>query len=137
MLLVCYVSLLTVFLVPFLGCSASYEQDPNNHFHNVKFSQATKEIDAKTALNLVWKLPQVQRKAKEIERLSKGSIRVAAAIDSYPTSEQPYYTIKVFENHLKYVHTIYWFRVLTPSGTIQVLDILQNEYVSLDRWKPN
>ncbi|RUR80185.1 hypothetical protein PCC6912_30450 [Chlorogloeopsis fritschii PCC 6912] len=100
-------------------------------------SQPTQVIDEKTALNLVWKLPQVQRKAKTIERLSKGAIRVAAAVDRHPTLEEPYYTVQVFENHVEYTDTIYWFRVLSPSGDIQVLDILQGEYVSLEKWKPN
>ncbi|MFQ4145883.1 hypothetical protein [Chlorogloeopsis sp. ULAP02] len=133
---------------PFMAISlmglVNYSAIAQTHNHQVPrvlssstISQAPKEIDEKTALNLVWKLPQVQSKAKTIERLSKGTIRVAAAIGSYPTPEEPYYTIQVFENHIDYTDTIYWFRVLSPSGDIQVLDILQGEYVSPEKWKPN
>ncbi len=103
----------------------------------VKVSQATNIIDEKTAFNLVWKLPIVQRKAREIEKLSKGTIRVAAVIESSPTTEASYYTIRVVENHVKHVDTIFWFRVLTPSGNIEVLDLVENQYITLDKWKPN
>ncbi|RAM49170.1 MAG: hypothetical protein C6Y22_22645 [Hapalosiphonaceae cyanobacterium JJU2] len=103
----------------------------------VKITQGTQTLDEKTALNLVWKLPQVQRKAREIEKLSQGKIRVAAKIDSSPTPEAPYYTVQIYENHIDYIDTIYWFRVLNPSGDIQVLDIIQNDYVSLEAWKQN
>lgn len=127
-----------------LTCHSTIAQSHSKHFQirqklpqTIKISQTTQGIDEKTALNLVWKLPQVQRKAREIERLSKGKIRVAAMVDSSPTPEAPYYTVQVYENHVDYIDTIYWFRVLSSSGDIQVLDIIQNEYVSLQKWKPN
>lgn len=101
----------------------------------VKVSQNTQQLDEKTALNSVWKLPEVQRKAREIERLSKGAIRVDAIVDASPTIDEPYYTIRVFEDEPDHNTTIYWFRVLSPSGTIQVLDILENKFISLEEWK--
>lgn len=103
----------------------------------VQVAQATNAIDEKAAFELVWKLPIVQRKAREIQRLSKGTIRVTAVLDSSPTQEQPYYIIRVVENHVKHTDTIYWFRVLHPSGTIEVLDLVENQFISLDKWKPN
>ncbi|WP_225896427.1 hypothetical protein [Amazonocrinis nigriterrae] len=108
-----------------------------NNYTTANVVQDSKEIDEKTALNLVWKLRQVQRKAKEIERLSKGSIRVGAMVNGSPTPDEPYYTVQVFEKHPNENVTIYWFRVLNPSGSIQALDLLKNEYVSLDKWKPD
>lgn len=104
-------------------------------FTTANLAQANREINEKTALNLVWKLPEVQRKAKEIERLSKGSIRVAAIVDASPTLDEPYYTVRVFEDEPDHNTTIYWFRVLSPSGKIQVLDILENKYITLEEWK--
>lgn len=121
-------------------------QSPRNYaLMGIKYSQISTDqvspspsvIDEKAAFNLVWKLPQVKRKAREIERLSKGKIRVAAIIDSPPTPETPYYTIRVVENHVDHVDTIYLFRVLNPSGVIQVYDILKDEYIALQEWKPN
>jgi hypothetical protein len=103
----------------------------------VQVAQATKAIDEKTAFNLVWQLPIVQRKAREIQRLSRGTIRVTAVLDSSPTDEQPYYIIRVVENHVKHVDTIYWFRVLHPSGNIEVLDLVENQFIPLNQWKPN
>jgi hypothetical protein len=100
--------------------------------------QTSKILDEKTALDSVWKLRQVQRKAREIERLSKGSIRLAAAVDSSPTEDAPYYLVRVFENHRdKSTHTIYWFRVLSPSGAIEALDLIKNEYIPLNKWNPD
>jgi hypothetical protein len=102
----------------------------------VKVAQTTKEIDEKTALSLVWKLPLVQRKAKEIERLSKRTIKVAAIVDSYPSPNEPYYTIRIFEDDPNnHNYTIYWFRVFSSSGVIEALDIIENKYVSLDEWR--
>jgi hypothetical protein len=103
----------------------------------IKLAQSPSVIDEKAAVNLVWKLPQVKRKAKEIEQLSKGTIRVAALIDSSPTPEAPYYTIRVVENHVDHVDIIYLFQVLNPSGVVKVYDILKDEYISLEAWKPN
>ncbi|MBH8573689.1 hypothetical protein I8752_11795 [Nostocaceae cyanobacterium CENA369] len=98
-------------------------------------AQANREINEKKALDLVWKLPEVQRKAREIQRLSKGSIRVAAIVDGSPTPNEPYYSVRVFEDQPDHNTTIYWFRVLNPSGKIQVLDILENKYITLEAWK--
>ncbi|MEA5618317.1 hypothetical protein VB711_10780 [Cronbergia sp. UHCC 0137] len=104
----------------------------------VNVSQTTYSIDEKKALDLVWKLPQVKRKAREIERLSRGSIRVAAAVDSLPTSEEPYYVVRVLENHPdKSTSTVYWFRVLSSNGAIEALDWVNNKYISLEKWNPD
>ncbi|MBE9038697.1 hypothetical protein [aff. Roholtiella sp. LEGE 12411] len=103
----------------------------------VRVSQATQELNEKTALSLVWKLPQVQRKAREIERLSKRTIRVAAIVDGYPTPNEPYYKVQVFEKHPDENVTIYWFRVLKTNGVIEVLDLVNNQYISLEKWKPD
>ncbi|MCC5638910.1 hypothetical protein LC593_24385 [Nostoc sp. CHAB 5844] len=101
----------------------------------VKIAEVASEVDEKTALNLVWKLPQVQRKAREIERLSKGSIKVGAVVDGSPTPNEPYYTIRIFENQPDHDSTIYWFRVFSTSGVIEVLDVIENKYISLDEWR--
>jgi hypothetical protein len=96
------------------------------------------KVDEKTAFNSVWNLPQVQRKAREIERLSQGSIKVAATIDSYPTAQQPFYVVKVFENHPdKTTSPVYWFRVSSSTGVIEPLDLLQNQYIALEDWNPD
>ncbi|HIK05625.1 MAG TPA: hypothetical protein IGS40_13080 [Trichormus sp. M33_DOE_039] len=102
----------------------------------VNIAQTTREIDEKTALNLVWKLPLVQRKAKEIEQLSKRTIKVSAIVDSVPSLNEPYYTVRVFEDDANnYNYTIYWFRVFNDTGVIEALDVVENKYVSLDEWR--
>jgi len=97
-----------------------------------------KMLGEKTALDSVWKLAQVQHKAREIEQLTHGSIQVTALVDSTPTVNQPYYIIRVYENHPdKSTNPIYWFRVLNPSGGIEALDLVDNKYIPLDKWNPD
>jgi hypothetical protein len=103
-----------------------------------KTNKATKTIDATKAFNLVWNLPQVQRKAREIETLSKGSILVAAVVESFPTDNAPFYVVRVFENHPdKTTNPVYWFRVSSSSGVIEPLDLVENEYIAMKTWKPD
>ncbi len=98
--------------------------------------QTNQAIDEKSALNLVWQFPAVQRKVREITTRANGKVRVTAIVDSKPTAEAPYYTVRIAENHADYIRTIYWFRVLVPSGKIQVLDIIRDEYVPIEKWQP-
>jgi hypothetical protein len=92
-------------------------------------------IDEKTAFNLVWQLPQVQRKARIIEQLSKGTIKVSAIVDGYPTVDDPYYKVRVYEDEPDHNTTIYWFRVLNTGKVIEVLDVIDNRYISLEEWR--
>lgn len=100
-----------------------------------KVSQTSNIIDEETAFNLVWQLPQVQRKARVIQQLSKGTIKVSAIVDGYPTPDNPYYTVRVFEDEPDHNSTIYWFRVLNTGDVIEVLDVIENRYISLEEWK--
>jgi hypothetical protein len=105
---------------------------------SAKTDKANKTLDEKKAFNLVWNLPQVQSKAREIEGLSRGSIRIAAVIDSSPTPSAPFYVVRVFENHSdKTTNPVYWFRVFSSSGVIEPLDLVQNEYIALEKWNPD
>jgi hypothetical protein len=95
-------------------------------------------LDDKKALDLVQNIPQVRRKGREIQRLSRGTIRLSSVLDSSPTAEAPYYIVKVVENHSdKSTSTIYWFRVLSPSGVIEALDLIQNQFIPLEKWNPD
>ncbi|TAE61252.1 MAG: hypothetical protein EAZ76_13375 [Nostocales cyanobacterium] len=96
------------------------------------------KIDKQTAFNSVWNLPQVQRKAKEIENLSKGAIGVSATVDSYPSADKPFYIVKVFEKHPDQTTSpVYWFRVSSYSGVIQPLDLVENQYIDIEKWNPD
>jgi hypothetical protein len=134
-----------------MGCQLAFSQNPQRDFIQqslesqslpelntakiVEVAEVTRELDEKTALNLVWKLPQVQRKAREIQRLSKGAIKVGAVVYGSPTPDEPYYKIRIFENQPDHDSTIYWFRVSSTSGVIEVLDVIENKYISLDEWQ--
>jgi hypothetical protein len=109
-------------------------QDLNKPVHPVNIAQTTNKVDEAKAFNLVWNLPQVQRKARTIHRLSKGAIKVAAIVDALPTSDDPYYTVRVYENQPDHNSTIYWFRV-SNTGVIEALDVIENKYISLKEWQ--
>jgi hypothetical protein len=109
-----------------------------DHTNSRPGSKSTPILDDKKALDLIQNLPQVQRKAREIQKLSRGTILVSSMVDSSPTADAPYYVVRVFENHSdKSTSTMYWFRVLSPSGVIEALDLIQNKYISLDKWNPD
>jgi len=101
--------------------------------NTVNVSQTTKEINEKTAYSLVWNLPQVQRKARTIQRLSRGAIKVDAIVDGLPTPDDPYYKVRVYEDQPDHNTTIYWFRV-SKTGVIEALDVIENQYISLEAW---
>ncbi|WP_254449477.1 hypothetical protein [Anabaena sp. UHCC 0253] len=133
-----YQPLMASFIVMLVGHS-TIDQNFNNPPEQVLIvSNSTTILDEKKALDLVWSLPKVQRKAREIQRLSRGSIRVSSRIDSYPTADEPYYVVSVIENHSDQTTSpIYWFRVSNPSGVVEALDLVQNQYISLDKWNPD
>ncbi|MBD2451520.1 hypothetical protein H6G76_31270 [Nostoc sp. FACHB-152] len=139
------------FLLLDFECQLAFSQSPNNDHRTkliksqstfkvntaniIEVAEVTRELDEKTARDLVWQLPEVQRKAREIERLSKGAIKVGAVVDVSPTPNEPYYTIRIFEDQPEYDSTIYWFRVSRTSRMIEVLDLIENQYISLEEWK--
>jgi hypothetical protein len=148
-----YYHLIAVFAVGLLGGWAINHIYNHLYYHSLGYSSSVKEsshqgtvngvysttkITEKQAFNAVWNLPQVQRKAKEIEELSQGNIKVAAVIDSLPTTNKPFYIVKVFENHPdKTTSPVYWFRVSNSSGVIEPLDLVENQYISLQEWNPD
>lgn len=95
----------------------------------------TSRNGSERALDAVWRLPEVQGKAREIRRLSNGSVSVKLAVESTPTRNEPFYTIRVFEDRRDRIVTLYWFQVASPGGTITVQDELTGEYISLSEWR--
>lgn len=145
-----YYHLIASFVIGLVGGYAIHNFYPTHHYQSlvdspslaqakkvntVKLAAPTINIDKQKAFNSVLNLAQVQRKAKEIEHLSQGSIRVAAVIESLPTAKAPFYIVRVFENHPdKTTSPVYWFRVSSSSGRIEPLDLVQNKYIALEKW---
>ncbi|WP_242031025.1 hypothetical protein [Anabaena sp. FACHB-1237] len=124
-------------IVIFVGHSTIDSSFTNETQKTLALSQNTNNIDAKKALELVWSIPQIRKKAREIEKLSQGTIRVSIAVDSSPSAEQPYYVIKTLENHAdNSTIPIYWLRVF-HSGKIEALDIVNNQYIPVEKWHPD
>ncbi|WP_246605567.1 hypothetical protein [Sphaerospermopsis torques-reginae] len=150
-----YYHLIAVFITGLIGGWTINNLDHNYHYQSLLDSPALEsaklktpavvkvpafmiKIDKQTAFNSVWNLPQVQRKAKEIESLSQGSIRVSALVESSPTTDRPFYIVRVFENHPdKTTSPVYWFKVSSFSGVIEPLDLVENEYIALEKWNPD
>ncbi|QNP29395.1 hypothetical protein [Cylindrospermopsis curvispora] len=105
---------------------------------SIKVVRPIVKINKQKAVKSVWNLPQVQRKAKEIKTLSQGAIDVGVVVSSYPKTNQPFYTIKVLENHPDSTTSpVYWFRVSSSNGAIQPLDLVSNKYTTLANWNPD
>lgn len=132
-----YYPIMAALIVIFVGHSTIDPSFINETQKTLALSQNTTKIDGKKALELVWAIPQIQKKAREIERLSKGTIKVSLMVDSYPNYEQPYYLIKTIENHTDNTTIpIYWLRVFN-SGKIEALDIVNNQYIPVEKWHPD
>lgn len=56
-------------------------------------------------------------------------------VESEPTANEPYYTIRVFEDRQDRIATLYWFRVASPSGVITVQNEVTGDYISLEQWR--
>ena len=109
-----------------------------NRPSSIKVARPVVKINKQKAVKSVWNLRQVQRKAKEIKTLSQGTINVGVVVSSYPKISQPFYTVKVLENHPDSTTSpVYWFRVSSSNGTIQPLDLVSNKYTTLANWNPD
>ncbi|MCH4903623.1 hypothetical protein GSN00_04330 [Cylindrospermopsis raciborskii CHAB3438] len=109
-----------------------------NRPSSIKVARPVVKINKQKAVKSVWNLPQVQRKAKEIKTLSQGTIDVGVVVSSYPKTSQPFYTVKVLENHPDSTTSpVYWFRVSSSNGAIQPLDLVSNKYTTLTNWNPD
>ena len=98
-------------------------------------AQARRTIDETSVLSAVWRLRQVQQKAREIERLSGGKVRLGLTVNQSPTTAAPYYVVQLFENHPDHITTLNWFRV-SLNGVITVLDLTTDKYIPINQWKP-
>jgi hypothetical protein len=133
-----YSPIMAALIVILVGHSTIDQSFINQNQKSLALVQNYPNINAKKALELVWDIPQIQKKAQEIETLSQGTIKVSAVVDSLPTPEQPYYMIKILENHAdKSTITIYWLRVFNSSSKIEALDIINNQYIPLEKWHPD
>lgn len=109
-----------------------------NRPSSIKVARPVVKINKQKAVKAVWNLRQVQRKAKEIKTLSQGAINVGVVVSSYPKISQPFYTVKVLENHPDSTTSpVYWFRVSSSNGAIQPLDLVSNKYTTLANWNPD
>ncbi|HEY9852546.1 MAG TPA: hypothetical protein V6D28_23950 [Leptolyngbyaceae cyanobacterium] len=113
--------------------SPAYPQNQSFFTSSIPAQAPTTREDR--VLKAIWQLPEVQRKAREIQRLSNGRVRVKLMVESEPTANEPYYTIRVFEDRQDRIATLYWFRVASPSGVITVQNEVTGDYISLEQWR--
>jgi hypothetical protein len=92
-------------------------------------SQADKIIDK------IWKIPEVQQKAKEIEKRSHNTIHLGLMVAEKPTRNQPFYIVQVYESHPEQNVTIWYFRVNRKTNAISIQDNTTGNYISLAQWR--
>ncbi|MBW4575149.1 MAG: hypothetical protein KME08_07680 [Aphanothece sp. CMT-3BRIN-NPC111] len=88
-----------------------------------------------TASDLIWQLPEVQQKAKEITDSSHNVVTVGVMVSELPTVNQLYYTVQVYESHPDHIVTIWDFRVDGKTSAISVQDVATGDYIPLSNWR--
>ncbi|HEY9691041.1 MAG TPA: hypothetical protein V6D15_02425 [Oculatellaceae cyanobacterium] len=94
-----------------------------------KVSQADRIIDK------IWKIPEVQQKAKEIKKRSHNTVHLGLMVAEEPTRNQPFYIVQVYESHPEQNVTIWYFRVNSKTGAISIQDSITGNYISLAQWR--
>ena len=99
--------------------------------NDITFTKLTEDI----ASDLIWQLPEVQQKAKEIADSSHNVVSVGVMVSELPTINQPYYTVQVSESHPDHIVTIWNFRVDGETSAISVQDVVTGDYISVSNWR--
>jgi len=83
----------------------------------------------------IWKLPEVQQKAKEIAKRSHNTVSIGVMVSDEPTTNQPYYIVQVYESYQERIVTIWYFRVDSQTGAIAVEQSTTGDYIPLSQWR--
>lgn len=86
-------------------------------------------------------VPELNKLANEIEKRSKGAVRLTIYVAGEPNKgsqnkyDREYYTIYVGESHKTHNVNTYWFLIHKETKEILFQDISQNEYIPLKMWR--
>lgn len=83
----------------------------------------------------IMELPEIQKKNKEVEKYSKGKRHLSGYVNTWPTSEDPYYWVDVAEDNGDSYVTYYTFAVDNNDLKIKFYDPIQDSLISLEAWR--
>jgi hypothetical protein len=83
---------------------------------------------------LIENVPEITEKSEEIEYLSNKEVKLKISID-LNDPENGFYLVKVFEDHNDHIVTIWWFRIHKDSYLIEYYDVIDDKYISLEKWR--
>ncbi len=104
---------------------------PQFQLHQMKANK----LSADSVAQKIWKLPEVQQKAKQIGDLSHHAVSLGVRVSEKPTANQPYYIVQVYESHPDRIVTIWYLRVHNKTGAIAVQEYTTGEYIPLNEWR--
>ena len=102
--------------------------------NNIQLAQ-NQASQADRIIDKIWKLKEVQQKAKEIEKRSHNTVHLGLMVANEPTRNQPFYIVQVYESHPEQNVTIWYFRVNSKTGAISIQDNITGNYISLAQWR--
>ena len=104
--------------------------------HKTAKVQVTKKVNTEEKIaHMVMDLEEVKLKTAMVERLSKGTRTLSTYIESPPTTEDPYYCVKVAEDNGSNYVTYYTFNVSPADYSISYYDVVNGEFIPLDQWR--
>ena len=104
--------------------------------NNQAFAQKIEANNAKEKKVLlhIAALPEVQKRSREIKRLSKGKTDITLRISADPELEIPYYQVNVNEGAPTY-NNYYQFAVDPKTYQVFFYDAVSNRQYSLAEWR--
>ncbi|PQJ11293.1 hypothetical protein CJD36_005680 [Flavipsychrobacter stenotrophus] len=109
-----------------LNVDAQKSLDKNNRKDRIKIDKI---------LDMVLALPEVKAEIKYVEKESKGTRHLAAAMYATPSENRNYYWVKVWEdNGMNYVSHFNFF-VDPQTLSIKYLDTINDTLLDLKAWR--
>lgn len=92
-------------------------------------------VDKKRYYNALYeKVPEIKKKAKEVQDLSNGKVHLGVMID-FGSTDGKYFTAKVYEDHTSHIVTIWDFYINIRTLNIMYYDVVEDKLVSLQEWR--
>jgi hypothetical protein len=128
-------TLLAVFLstLTLVSCERSRKKGSNHAKRQIeKLAFATPE---EAAIDRVMDLEEVKRKLAEVEKVSKGKRHLSVYAETTPTTEDPYYWIKVAEDNGGSNVAYYTFAVDSKTRDVRFYNPMQDSLMTIEQWR--
>jgi len=101
-----------------------------SEFDQVSVAKSEK---GKEAENILWDLPEIKEKAKEINLVE--GVRAFSMIEAHPYENV--YEIYFGSSHSNHTSRIWTFRVNIKSREIFIYNLFSDEWIALEDWRSN